>query len=285
MQNAPVISVVMPFYNAGQYLKESIESILNQSFTNFELLAIDDGSEDDSLSIVTGYKDNRIKIIRNPHNYIKSLNTGITLAQGKYIARMDADDIMLPHRFKTQYAFMEANPHIDICGGWMKSFGRDEMEIRRSAENAILHPNMLFETPLFHPTVIMKSTIREQFPFTDGCYTCYNPNYIYAEDFKLWIDLAIKGFVFANIPDVLIHYRRSVSQNTTLHKEKMLDLTLKIRGEFSEWVMEKITKKDEQYFPLFDSLINLHNNGKLPFASLSKIIHTIYSPMLRTHDF
>lgn len=124
-QNAPKISVVMPVWNATKYLPQSIESILNQNFDDFELIIIDDGSTDRSVEIVNSYRnrDRNIVVCENPHNFINSLNTGIALSRGEYIVRMDADDIMLPDRLEVQFCFMEENPEIDVCGSWMEIFG------------------------------------------------------------------------------------------------------------------------------------------------------------------
>ena len=108
----PLVSILMPVYNSEKYLREAIKSILNQTFTNFELIIINDGSTDNSLKIIKSFKDNRIKIIKNKGNLglIKTLNKGIDLAQGKYIARMDADDIAMPKRLEKQIAFFNENP-------------------------------------------------------------------------------------------------------------------------------------------------------------------------------
>ncbi|EJW91688.1 glycosyltransferase, partial [gut metagenome] len=103
MQSQLPISVCMPMYNASRYLRECIDSILIQTFTDFELLIVDDGSEDDSVAIVESYTDSRIRLIRNRHDYIGSLNLLLKEARGKYIARMDADDVMLPYRLKAQW--------------------------------------------------------------------------------------------------------------------------------------------------------------------------------------
>ena len=117
------ISVVMPTYNASKYVSEAIESTLKQSFFDFEFIIVDDGSTDNTREIIRSYDDNRIKLVENEHNFIGSLNKGLELAGGKYIARMDADDIMHIDRLKIQYSIMEAKPEIDICSAWMAPFG------------------------------------------------------------------------------------------------------------------------------------------------------------------
>ena len=118
----PAISVVMVFYNAERYIEEAVKSVLRQSFRDFELLLIDDGSIDPSVRIVENILDDRIKIIHKDHDYIASLNYGLDCAQGKYIARMDADDIMHPDRLFVQYRLMEDKPRIDFSSSWCTFF-------------------------------------------------------------------------------------------------------------------------------------------------------------------
>ncbi|MGL5705063.1 MAG: glycosyltransferase family A protein [Tannerellaceae bacterium] len=119
------ISIILPVYNVDiLYFKEAVYSILEQSFDNFELLIIDDGSDIDFQLVLDLFDDERIRLIRNHHNFIDTLNRGLKESKGRYIARMDADDIMVPHRLQTQYDFMESNPEVDVCGSWAESFGK-----------------------------------------------------------------------------------------------------------------------------------------------------------------
>lgn len=113
------ISVIMAAYNAEKYIGEAIESTLGQSFSDLEIIIVDDGSTDATRSIVRSYPDERLKLIENKHDYIGSLNIGLKTASGKYIARMDADDIMHIDRLKIQYAIMEEDPRTTICSSWI----------------------------------------------------------------------------------------------------------------------------------------------------------------------
>ena len=115
-KSIPAISIVMPAYNAEKYIKEAIDSIIGQSFSNFECIIIDDGSTDSTRDIIRSYNDERIVLLEKKHDYIASLNRGMNAPKGKYLARMDADDIMHPDRLKIQYAVMEAEPSITVCG-------------------------------------------------------------------------------------------------------------------------------------------------------------------------
>ena len=121
----PKLSVIMPAYNAEKYIGEAIESILNQTFTDFEFIIIDDGSSDHTADIIKGFHDERIRFIQNEKNsgVANTLNKGLELSQGEYIARMDADDISLPARFEKQVAFMEANPDVAVVGCGIELFG------------------------------------------------------------------------------------------------------------------------------------------------------------------
>ena len=120
------VTVLMPVYNGEMYLREAIDSILHQTFTDFEFLIINDGSTDNSETIILSYDDSRIRYEKNDSNLklIATLNKGIELAKGKYIVRMDADDISIPDRIEKQVAFLEKNPDVGICGSWFTAFGQ-----------------------------------------------------------------------------------------------------------------------------------------------------------------
>jgi len=200
-----MISVVMSVYNAEKYLDEAIQSILNQTYKDFEFIIINDGSTDKSLKIIKKYKsqDERIVLIsRENRGLVASLNEGIEKARGKYIARMDADDISLPDRFEEQLRFMEENSDIGVCGSWVEVFG----ENRRSAiwkmatTDAKLRPRLLFSVTFAHPSVMMRKDLIDKY-----CLK-YNGKYLHAEDYKFWLDFS-KHTKFANIPKVLFQYR------------------------------------------------------------------------------
>ncbi|MFT5919102.1 MAG: glycosyltransferase involved in cell wall biosynthesis, partial [Granulosicoccus sp.] len=118
MNEIPLVTVLLPVYNAEKFLEQAIRSVLDQTFTEFEFLIINDGSTDRSEEIIVSFNDSRIRYIKNETNLklIKTLNKGIEFASGKYIARMDADDISLPTRFEQQVALLEKQPEIGVCG-------------------------------------------------------------------------------------------------------------------------------------------------------------------------
>ena len=209
---SPYVTVLMSVYNGEKYLKEAIDSILNQTFEDFEFLMIDDGSTDQSLKILRSYKDPRLRIVQNEKNIglIKSLNKGLKLAQGKYIARMDADDISLPERLEKQVTFMDVSPKIGVCGTWLQAFG----EIKRTVVKSPLNhediiARMFCDNSIWHPTVIFRKDIIDRY------HLFYDENAQGCEDYKLWVEMT-KVTILANLPEVLLLYRIHDSQVTKL---------------------------------------------------------------------
>jgi len=205
MKSIPEISVVMSVYNGEKYLDEAIQSILNQTYKNFEFIIINDGSTDKSLEIIKKYinQDKRIILInRENKGLIASLNEGIAKARGTYIARMDADDISLPNRFEEQVKFMEKNLDVGVCGSWVVVFGKNRKDRlwKTSLKDDELKTNLLFSVPFAHPSVI----IRTDLLFNNNIR--YNSEFIHAEDYNLWVDLS-NYTKFANIQKVLLKYR------------------------------------------------------------------------------
>jgi len=266
----PAVSIIVPVYNAEAYLQDCLYSIIQQTFPDFELLLIDDGSTDGSVAVINGFTDNRIRVIQNRHDFIGSLNMGIHAARGKYITRMDADDLMLPHRLQTQFDFMELHSDIDVCGSWADTFGEIQSVIRRPTEHADIVSSMLRSNPFMHPTIMMNRCRLLQ----SGCL--YRYGYPCAEDYKLWADLALKDFQFANIPEALIRYRISPQQVTRIAEKEMLVSSAKIALEYAEGVVEKIIEKEERYSDFFNSLIELFNNELLGHDVLLQTIYPVY---------
>lgn len=213
----PKISVVMPVYNREKYLKESIESILNQTFTNFELIIVDDQSTDSSWQIIQEYanKDPRIVAIKNTgkKGCYPARNCGHKLAKGKYIAVMDSDDIALPQRLQTQFDFMEQNPNIDICGSWLKSFGAEGKVTQTIEKHEEIRDQMFFGCSIPHQTAIYRITNQKIF---------YSEDYTSAQDYELFCR-KINEFKFANIPEVLLLYRVHEHQISTAAKNEQCD--------------------------------------------------------------
>jgi len=206
----PIISVVMPVYNGEKYLREAIDSILTQTYTDFEFIILNDGSIDSTEEIILSYDDSRIVYVKNEKNLqiVKTLNKGIDLAKGEYIARMDADDISLPERFEKQMEFMEKNPDIDVCGTWYKTFGKNEYLHKLPVEHEQIKADLLFYCPLAHPTIMMKRSIFDTYEYPD--------NFPKAEDYALWTKL-VEYYKFSNIPICLLHYRLHSDQTGEIY--------------------------------------------------------------------
>ncbi len=210
----PKVTVLMTLYNDEKYLKEAIESILNQTYKNFEFLIIlEAGSTDNSLNIIKSYKDRRIRLVINEEKlgFAESLNKGIRLARGKYIARMDADDISLPKRLEYQVKFMDKHENIVMCGTNMKMIN-DKNEVKfkkkhfKSKEEIRL--DIFFSTVFAHPTVMFRrKKIIENNLF-------YSTDFK-AEDYELWSRI-VRKFDTCNIQKYLVLYR--VHSNNSVFK-------------------------------------------------------------------
>lgn len=160
MKSKRNISICIPMYNASLYIKNCIDSILAQSFQDFELLIVDDGSTDNSCEIVNSVRDNRIRLIRNQHDYVGSLNMLLDEAKGKYIARMDADDVMYPNRLSIQYEYMENHPDIDVIGGRMAVFKQSTKEPLYDLNvkiGSLCISDLLDYCCICHPTVMFRT--------------------------------------------------------------------------------------------------------------------------------
>jgi glycosyltransferase involved in cell wall biosynthesis len=206
----PRIGVLMPVYNVAPFIKESIQSILDQSFSDFELLIIDDCSTDETFNIIQSFQDNRIKLIRNDVNkgLVYGLNLGLQLLQNDYIARMDGDDLCLPNRFEYQVLFMDANPEVVLCGtqAYWDEIGQDGVlgESHKwdyPSSDEVIRVSLLWSATFVHPSVIMRGdVIRRNHLTYDDSYT------IACEDWHMWVRLSRFGKI-ANLNERLVRYR------------------------------------------------------------------------------
>ena len=203
-ENKPTISVIMSLYNRIEFLHESVDSIINQTFTDFEFIIVVEFCEtqDEIVSFLNSYHDSRIKIIKNSHKlgFAASLNLGVQKAEGKFIARMDDDDISHTNRFATQIAFLNNNPQISICGTYVQAFGKENAVWNTyPTDPEQIKAYLLFYNVVWHPTVMMRIVdIRK--------YNLYYDEEVFCEDYELWAR-AIKDVKIANIPEVLLQYR------------------------------------------------------------------------------
>lgn len=200
----PTVSVVMPVYNGEKYLREAIDSILAQTFTDFEFIIVNDGSDDGTKEIIRSYDDARIVYLENRENsgIVVTLNKGLDRAVGKYIARMDSDDIAVKERFEKQVAFLDRNKDIGLLGTGICIFGEGiEREERVfTKKHDLLKAELIFHSCFAHPTVMMRRSV-----LADNDLR-YNENFAGREDFALWWEI-VKVSRVATLSDILLYYR------------------------------------------------------------------------------
>lgn len=226
-----MISVVMSVYNAEKYLEEAIDSILNQTYQDFEFIIVNDCSDDRCSAILKDYEKNfsKIKLLNNTKNIglTKSLNKAIAVAKGEFIARMDADDISEENRFERQIAFFKTHPDVDILGTYSNDI--DEYgKVFRTRTTPVNHKDIVKMLPklcpISHPTVMFKKDSLAKIGF-------YNEKYRTSQDLEMWFRAAGAGLKFANIPEYLFKYRMdSEFLNRKTFKFRWNDYKLRLEG-------------------------------------------------------
>jgi glycosyltransferase involved in cell wall biosynthesis len=232
----------MPAYNSALYIEEAVSSILVQTFSDFELIVIDDGSCDATATSLARYasKDSRIVLAPNTGNrgLVYTLNKGLSLARGEYIARMDSDDISTRERLERQVNFLDANSRVGICGGSVEFFGHGSGVWKFPLEDGALRASLLFSTPFAHPAVIMRKSLF-------GPRGLRYPETPFAEDYALWVQAAAVTN-FANLPDVLLRYRMHESQLTKRYRKCFSEASAKARANLLEGLGMPVTDDDLQ---------------------------------------
>lgn len=231
MGMAPLISVIMPVYNAEDYIKTAIESILNQTEADYELIIIDDCSDDGTSDIIRSYAniDKRIRIIRNEHNsgIVYSLNCGLKMASGKYIARMDADDYSDITRFEKQIKYLEINSNVVLCGTWTRNVGANKYEWRIKDNEMQLSIRLLFHTVIAHPTFMIRKS------FLDKYHLAYDESYYPAEDYAFLSEIVKHsniGLVHSELLRYRVHSKQISEVKKSLQKEKVKEIRQRHAG-------------------------------------------------------
>ena len=266
------ISVVMPVYNAEMYVKDAIESVLKQSFGVFEFIIIDDGSTDKTCSIIQSFDDKRIKLIVNKHDFIGSLNLGLDSAEGKYIARMDADDIMHIDRLKIQYSIMENETEITVCGAGIVRFGANlRPESLAHFSGLIKNPLLKFiqRNFLFHPTAMIRTDFLRE-------HKLKYENYFYAEDFKFWTEIAKMGGQFYIDNQPLLYYRISDNQVSKQKSEEQKATTEIIITEIIEYLIEQNNSEYSELSMTFSNLCQLREKGLITKYEISVFFQNLF---------
>ncbi|MEJ0054750.1 MAG: glycosyltransferase family 2 protein [Bacteroidota bacterium] len=259
----PAVSVLMPVYNSDAYLREAMDSILKQRFSDFEFLIFNDGSTDNSSEIINSYRDDRIRLFefQNNEGYVPLLNLGLREARGQYIARMDADDVSHPERLGSQFNFLEQHKDYVICGSRYSVIGSTQEQLLPLTDEEI-KLRMLYITPFCHPTVMMRQSVLGKNKIS------YQKEYAPAEDYDLWVTLSDKG-KFYNLKESLLSYR--------IHDQ---NISLKKRTEAQDQnLMEAQTRYISKFFDSADiqasDIILLHklfyHRSAFDFDTLSEI--------------
>lgn len=209
----PKVSVIMPAYNAGKYIREAINSILSQTFSDFEFIILNDCSTDSTEEIILSYHDPRIVYVKNEKNLgvAATLNRGLEMARGEYIARMDADDISLPERFAKQVAYMDEHQGVAVCGCAINLFTDNKIgDIRKFPSNPVrAQLQLLFSPCIAHPSAVLRRQALDEHNLH------YNLSFEGTEDYALWWEIGKYGTLVA-LSDCLLFYRvhpQQVSQN------------------------------------------------------------------------
>jgi len=214
--NTPLISVIEPFYNCRQYIQHATTSILNQTYSNFELILIDDGSTDDTAAEILKFNDKRIRLIRQENKGLaESLNFGLKIAKGEFIARQDGDDISHPQRFEKQLDYFSKNKNTALVGTWSKIIDNDGKETGRfhkhPTEDLELKFDLFFDNPFVHSSVMFRKEVIEK----SGLYNTKIHSLV--QDFEYWFRIS-RNYNIANIGEVLHEYReqkKSISRITS----------------------------------------------------------------------
>lgn len=254
----------MAAYNAEKYIKDAINSVIQQSFTDFEFIIVDDGSTDSTRNIILSYTDKRIKLIENKHNFIDSINRGLSCAEGKYIAFMDNDDIMHVDRLKIEYAIMEEHPEITVCSSTMKLFGEGiDFTVTKKETGIIENPLLKFIRGdyILNPTGMIRTD------FIRLRNICYE-DYSYTADYKFWVNIAKAGGIFYIESQPLMYYRLSKDQESHILHKKHREASIKIMNEIVQFLIINNKTNFPEFkdvFLQFESLIEkgLMNNEEM----------------------
>lgn len=213
---SPKVSVLICVYNGEPFVAEAIQSTLDQTFQDFEILVIDNASTDRSIEVVQTFTDPRIRLIQNERNFghAGSLNVGLAEARGEYLAILDADDASFPNRFERQTTFLDANPEYIFCGSWSKTFGAWELERHYPTDYEALRASLLFECPIVTPAVML----RRHMLLDAGM--AFDPEFSHAFDYRFWVE-ASRRFPIANLGEFLLRYRLHPGQVSNQQRGKM----------------------------------------------------------------
>jgi glycosyltransferase involved in cell wall biosynthesis len=217
---APRVTVLMPVYNGELHVADAIESVLSQSFADFELLIVNDGSTDRTGEIVGSYDDPRVVVIDNPRNLGlgRALNVGVRFARGELMARLDADDVSHPERLARQIALMDSQPSVAMVGTWFTETDAEGRVVIRGtppADPTAMRWSLLFHCPIIHSTVMLRRSVLEE-------VGPYDESIRYAEDYDLWTRIA-RTMIITNVEEMLVEYRQRPESMTFSYGDAVLE--------------------------------------------------------------
>lgn len=264
----PLVSVIIPVYNANGFLPSAIESILSQIYRNFEVIAIDDGSVDNSYQILKSYakRDSRLRVYKNQRNLniSNTLNRGIKLARGQYIARMDADDLAHPKRLSRQIKFMKSHPEVVILGGQVKTIDINNKIIGRKLfpkTDQQIREALFTTNPIQHPTAIINRALLPK------NFAWYNPSLPPAEDYDLFFRLGQYG-LYRNLDRFVLKYRQYLGSETFKNPIKTFDVTRRVR---------KLARTKYGYVPTTRALVTHYLQVAVITLLPSSLIYPVYA--------
>lgn len=266
----PKITVLMPVYNGGKYLYESIDSILKQTFSDFDFLIINDGSTDNSAEVITSFSDPRIRYIENEKNIglIATLNKGLGLAQGKYIARMDQDDVSLRDRLSQQVSFLDTHPEVAVLGTAVQLIGSDgtilDLPLCFPSSSNCIEWSMHFYCPIAHPSVLMRKDVVMR---ANG----YAVEALHAEDYDLWVRLS-ETAQLVNLDQILLKLRKHETNITKVYLSENLDIANYIARKYTA---RKLGELDAQS-------VNLFGGESMNMQTPVKVAERIFKLYLKT---
>ncbi len=242
----PRVSVVMPVFNAATYVGEALQSLCEQSFTDFEVVVVNDGSTDGSGGVIAKWmeQDRRIRCIEQVNTgIIGALNHGIAEARGEYIARMDADDVSEPQRLERQVCLLDERAEVAVCGGWVRTFGGEgganvdgkKEIVRHPHDPAVVKATMLLRCAVAHPTVMMRRSLFVAGRDGAGAL-CYSVGYEHCEDYALWTRVLDRSgregaHQIVSVPEVVLRYRVHPGQVSEVHRQHQERIADKVRSE------------------------------------------------------
>jgi len=274
----PKVTIIMPVYNAEKYIEKAINSILEQSYKNFELLIIDDCSRDNSMKIVNEFKDNRLRIIHNIENkgIAYSRNRGLVESKSEYIALMDNDDIAIVNRLEKQVYFLDKNSDIDVVGGALQEINEYD-EIKTKKNIPLNNPKYIKAYLMFYNAVSNGSAMFRK-KYVDKFNIRYQDNYLGMEDYRFWIDCSLRGNI-TNLEDVFLLWRRYESNETSRIKQTMLLERKKLYANIQKYALSQNGYSlDEQELVVLnkaftENVSKVENNGEL--ENLHKVLKKI----------